>query len=247
MKEEISVKNEPLLAVEDLHVYSGEKELVRGTSLSVFPGESIGIVGESGSGKTMTLRALIGLLPEGVKAEYASFHKDGNIAMIFQNPVSALDPLARVGSQIAEVIMLHDGSGRAEAKQAALRLMERLSLPKTLYDRFPWELSGGQCQRIDIAIALACRPDILLCDEPTTALDVTVQKRTLELIADLQKELGFAIVFVTHNLAVASQMCKRIMVMQDGRIIEEGNTSEIIHAPKEKYTQLLMEAILPLN
>ena len=164
-----------------------------------------------------------------------------------ENPMSALDPLCRVGQQIAEVIMLHDGLSKTDAKQAALRMMEKLALSEMHYSKFPWELSGGQCQRIDIAIALACRPDILFCDEPTTALDVTVQKNTLELISRLQQELGFATVFVTHNLAVASKMCERIMVMQGGRIIEQGDTYEIIHAPKEKYTQILMDSILPLK
>ena len=220
--------------------------LVQDVSFRLAPGETLGLVGESGSGKTLTCKSLVGLLPDGIKATAKRKEITENTAMIFQNPISSLDPLCTVVRQLCEVIEYRQGVSGAESRERAMVLLSRLSLPAELAerDRYPRELSGGQCQRILIAMALACRPELLLCDEPTTALDVTVQKQTVELIRSLQRELGFGMIFVTHNLAVASQLCERLAVMQNGRIIEEGSRTEVLRNPKQEYTQKLIAAIL---
>ena len=220
--------------------------LVQDVSFRLAPGETLGLVGESGSGKTLTCKSLVGLLPDGIKASAKRKEITENTAMIFQNPISSLDPLCTVVRQLCEVIEYRQGLSGVESKERAMALLSRLSLPAELAerDRYPRELSGGQCQRILIAMALACRPELLLCDEPTTALDVTVQKQTVELIRSLQRELGFGMIFVTHNLAVASQLCERLAVMQNGRIIEEGSRTEVLRNPKQEYTQKLIAAIL---
>ena len=238
-----------VLAIEGLNLFNREGEqLVHDVSLSLRVGETLGLVGESGSGKTLTLRSLIGLLPPGIRETHSSRLDNPNCAMIFQNPLSALDPLCPVFRQLCEVIEARQSVGRDEAASRAKALLRRLSLPEELAarDRYPYALSGGQCQRLLIAMALACRPDVLLCDEPTTALDVTVQKQTIELIRSLQGELGFAIVFVTHNLAVAAQLCERLMVMRQGRVIEEGRTRDVLTSPREDYTKALIGAVLPV-
>jgi ABC-type dipeptide/oligopeptide/nickel transport system ATPase component len=208
----------------------------------------MGLVGESGSGKTLTLRSVIGLLPQGVVKTGGEIRRGGKMSMIFQDPVRSLDPLYPVVSQLAEVVAFRQGLGRRDARDEAVRLLEALGLPDTLEktDRYPHQLSGGQCQRVVIAMALACKPDILLCDEPTTALDVTVQKQILDVIKRLREERGFAIVFVTHNLAIASAMCSKLCVMKQGRIIERGDTAAILSAPKEEYTKTLIRSVLPL-
>ena len=234
-------------SVRDLQVTNADGTLlVDHVSVQVMPGDTLGLVGESGSGKTLTMRSIIGLLPEGISAESAEYRVTENTAMIFQNPKTALDPLFPVFAQLCEVIRLRQSVSSDEARRIGLELLRRLSLPEDLAvrDRLPGELSGGQCQRILIAIALACRPSLLLCDEPTTALDVTVQKQTLDLIRDLQAELGFAMIFVTHNLAVASDVCERLAVMQNGRIIEEGTRASVLSDPQEAYTKELIAAVL---
>ncbi|MBQ7371851.1 MAG: ABC transporter ATP-binding protein [Blautia sp.] len=241
--------SERVCEIEDLKVYSAAKTLlVNGVSFSLDAGETLGLVGESGSGKTLTLKSVIGLLPEGVSFTAKKRLVTENTAMIFQNPLSALDPLCPVFRQLCEVISIRQGVSRAEARSRGAELLNRLSLPENLVkkDRYPGELSGGQCQRILIAIALACSPKLLLCDEPTTALDVTVQKQTIELIQNLQKELGFAMIFVTHNLAVASQLCSRLAVMQSGEIIETGTRAEVLGNPGHSYTKKLIGAILDI-
>jgi ABC-type glutathione transport system ATPase component len=226
----------------------GGNVLVHDFSLTVRAGETIGLVGESGSGKTLTLRNLIGLLPENLTETHEVLRRNADTAMIFQDPVRALDPLCPVVRQIGEVIRARQNTDRAGAREQALELIRRLDLPEEWMrrDPLPGELSGGQCQRVDIAIALACRPKVLLCDEPTTALDVTVQKQTLALIRDLQRSLSFAMVFVTHNLAVAAQVCERLVVLREGRIVESGTAAEIFAAPREEYTRQLIAAILPV-
>ena len=235
--------------INDLNVFSSSnKHLVKGISFSLEAGETLGLVGESGSGKTLTSKSVIDLLPEGLRMETQKRAVTENTAMIFQNPLSALDPLCPVFRQLCEVIEFRQGVSRQEAKNRGAELLDRLALPEALMekDRYPWELSGGQCQRILIAMALASSPELLLCDEPTTALDVTVQKQTIELIQNLQKELGFAMVFVTHNLAVASQLCERLAVMRQGEIIEMGTRSEILKNPQHEYTKKLIGAILDI-
>lgn len=238
---------EPIVSVKKLTVTGKDgRLLVDHLSLQLKRGETLGLVGESGSGKTLTLKSLIGLLPKNLSESYEEKKINGNVAMIFQNPMSALDPLCPVFAQLIEVVMIRQNVSKKEASCRAKELIERLGLPKELSkkDRLPSELSGGQCQRILIAMALACNPDVLLCDEPTTALDVTVQKQTLDLILSLQKEMNFAILFVTHNLAVAAGICSHLAVMHHGKIVERAATKEILLTPKDAYTKMLLSAIL---
>lgn len=238
---------EPIVSVKNLIVTGKDgRLLVDHLSLQLKRGETLGLVGESGSGKTLTLKSLIGLLPKNLSESYEEKKINGNVAMIFQNPMSALDPLCPVFAQLIEVVMIRQNVSKKEAVCFANELIERLGLPKELSkkDRLPSELSGGQCQRILIAMALACNPDVLLCDEPTTALDVTVQKQTLDLILSLQKEMNFAILFVTHNLAVAAGICSHLAVMHYGKIVERAATKEILLTPKDEYTKMLLSAIL---
>ena len=238
---------EPIVSVKNLIVTGKDgRLLVDHLSLQLKRGETLGLVGESGSGKTLTLKSLIGLLPKNLSESYEEKKINGNVAMIFQNPMSALDPLCPVFAQLIEVVMIRQNVSKKEASCRAKELIERLGLPKELSkkDRLPSELSGGQCQRILIAMALACNPDVLLCDEPTTALDVTVQKQTLDLILSLQKEMNFAILFVTHNLAVAAGICSHLAVMHHGKIVERAVTKEILLTPKDEYTKMLLSAIL---
>lgn len=238
---------EPIVSVKNLTVTGKDgRLLVDHLSLQLKRGETLGLVGESGSGKTLTLKSLIGLLPKNLSESYEEKKINGNVAMIFQNPMSALDPLCPVFAQLIEVVMIRQNVSKKEAACRAKELIERLGLPKELSkkDRLPSELSGGQCQRILIAMALACKPDVLLCDEPTTALDVTVQKQTLDLILSLQKEINFAILFVTHNLAVAAGICSHLAVMHHGKIVERAATKEILLTPKDEYTKMLLSAIL---
>ena len=238
---------EPIVSVKNLTVTGKDgRLLVDHLSLQLKRGETLGLVRESGSGKTLTLKSLIGLLPKNLSESYEEKKINGNVAMIFQNPMSALDPLCPVFAQLIEVVMIRQNVSKKEAACRAKELIERLGLPKELSkkDRLPSELSGGQCQRILIAMALACKPDVLLCDEPTTALDVTVQKQTLDLILSLQKEMNFAILFVTHNLAVAAGICSHLAVMHHGKIVERAATKEILLTPKDEYTKMLLSAIL---
>ncbi len=238
---------EPIVSVKNLIVTGKDgRLLVDHLSLQLKRGETLGLVGESGSGKTLTLKSLIGLLPKNLSESYEEKKINGNVAMIFQNPMSALDPLCPVFAQLIEVVMIRQNVRKKEAVCRANELIERLGLPKELSkkDRLPSELSGGQCQRILIAMALACNPDVLLCDEPTTALDVTVQKQTLDLILSLQKEMNFAILFVTHNLAVAAGICSHLAVMHHGKIVERAATKEILLTPKDEYTKMLLSANL---
>lgn len=238
---------EPIVSVKNLTVTGKDgRLLVDHLSLQLKRGETLGLVGESGSGKTLTLKSLIVLLPKNLSESYEEKNINGNVAMIFQNPMSALDPLCPVFAQLIEVVMIRQNVSKKEASCRAKKLIERLGLPKELSkkDRLPSELSGGQCQRILIAMALACKPDVLLCDEPTTALDVTVQKQTLDLILSLQKEMNFAILFVTHNLAVAAGICSHLAVMHHGKIVERAATKEILLTPKDEYTKMLLSAIL---
>lgn len=238
---------EPIVSVKNLTVTGKDgRLLVDHLSLQLKRGETLGLVGESGSGKTLTLKSLIGLLPKNLSESYEEKKINGNVAMIFQNPMSALDPLCPVFAQLIEVVMIRQNVSKKEASCRAKELIDRLGLPKELSkkDRLPSELSGGQCQRILIAMALACNPDVLLCDEPTTALDVTVQKQTLDLILSLQKEMNFAILFVTHNLAVAAGICSHLAVMHHGKIVERAATKEILLTPKDEYTKMLLSAIL---
>lgn len=239
----------PILEIDALSLATKSNEiLVNNVGFSLNKGESMGLVGESGSGKSLTLRAILGLLPGGVEQTGGVIKSDASSAMVFQDPRGALDPLCPVVKQLAEVVYYRQKVSRKASRMVALELLEMLALPDSLkrMDRYPSQLSGGQCQRIVIAMALACKPGILLCDEPTTALDVTVQQQIIETITRLQKELGFAMVFVTHNLAIAAALCSKLAVMKKGQIVEHGNTLSVLQNPKDPYTQMLINSVLPL-
>lgn len=243
------ISTHPILEIQSLSLATKSNEsLVNNVSFSLRKGESLGLVGESGSGKSLTLRAILGLLPRGVEQTGGVIKSDVSSAMVFQDPRGALDPLCPVVKQLAEVVYYRQRLSRKASRIAALELLERLGLPESLKrsDRYPSQLSGGQCQRVVIAMALACKPGILLCDEPTTALDVTVQRQIIETITDLQHELGFAMVFVTHNLAIASNLCSSLCVMKQGRIVEHGDTLNLLQNPADPYTRMLIDSVLPL-
>lgn len=237
-----------VLQVEALSLAAKSKKLVDNVSFSLGKGESLGLVGESGSGKSLTLRAILGLLPRGIEQTGGVIKSDVSSAMVFQDPRGALDPLCPVVAQVAEVIYYRQKASRKASRIQALELLEMLGLPDSLKrsDRYPSQLSGGQCQRIVIAMALACKPGILLCDEPTTALDVTVQQQIIETITNLQRELGFAMVFVTHNLAIAAALCSKLCVMKEGQIVEHDDTLSLLQNPTHPYTRMLLDSVLAL-
>ena len=256
---------ETALAVRDLRIELGETALVNGVSFELAAGERVGLIGESGSGKSLTALAVMGLLPEELRAsgsarlgasdllslserELANLRGD-RIAMVFQEPMTALDPLMRVGQQVAEVVRLHRGATRQEALARAEQLFARVQLPDphTKLDAYPHQLSGGQRQRVLLAMALSCDPAVLIADEPTTALDVTVQAEMLELLRRLVAEEGAALLFITHDLAVIASMCERVLVMQEGTIVESGPTAEVFAAPRHPHTQALIAGTRALN
>jgi oligopeptide/dipeptide ABC transporter ATP-binding protein len=249
----------PLLQVRDLHVQIATRRgLVRavdGVSFEVPRGEAMGLVGESGSGKSMTLRAILGVLPPEARVASGQILLDGQdlvplrqhdlnrirgpkISMIFQEPMSALNPVMRVGRQIAEGPIVHLGAGKKRAAEMALDLMRRVGIPdpERRFRAYPHEFSGGMRQRVMIAIALACEPEIILCDEPTTALDVTIQDQILRLLAKLCHESGVSLVFVTHDLPVVAQVCQQLAVMYGGKLVESGPVREVLHEPCHPYT-----------
>jgi len=227
---------------------AGERELLRGVELELPAGGALGLVGESGSGKSLTCRAVMGLLPRGLRRTGGTIETRGRVAMVFQDPLAALDPLMRAGHQVAEVVRRHDRVGRAAARQRVFELFADVALPdpQRIFRAYPHELSGGQRQRVLIALALATRPAVLLCDEPTTALDVTVQREILALLARLRRDLGLAMVFVSHDLAVVTGLCEHLAVLADGRVVEAGPTSALITAPRHPATRRLLDAVLPV-
>jgi oligopeptide/dipeptide ABC transporter ATP-binding protein len=256
----------PILDVRDLRVElplsRGTVHAVDGASIQVEAGEAFGLVGESGCGKSMTLRAIMGLLPrpghivggevlfEGEDLVTASPRRlrdvrGGSIAMIFQEPMTALNPVMRVGDQIAEAPQVHLGLSRTAARQRALDLMRRVGIPDPVRRAraYPHELSGGLRQRIMIAIALSCDPKLILCDEPTTALDVTIQDQILKLLLNLRREFGVSVVFVTHDLAVVAETCERLAVMYAGQIVETGTVDEVFREPRHPYTLGLLRSV----
>ena len=257
---------EPLLAIRDLSVglrtRSGVTPLVRGASLSVQPGERVGLVGESGSGKSLTLLAAMGLLAgPAVAVTGGSVRLGGTelvgapdrvlrgfrgrqVAMIYQDPMTSLDPVQRVGAQIAEGLRAH-GASRPDALERTLSALAEVQLPDParLARAYPHELSGGMRQRVMIAAALAGNPRLLLADEPTTALDVTIQRQILALVARLQRARNLAVLWVTHDLGVAAQFVQRLAVMYAGRIVEVGPTAEVFSSPQHPYTAALLRAV----
>jgi peptide/nickel transport system ATP-binding protein len=252
----------PVLQVEDLTVRFRRRgtdvPAVNGASFSLRAGETMTILGESGSGKSVSLKALMGLLPEyaqvsgkvwlngneilGLPAAALAKLRGGALSMIFQEPMAALDPVYTIGEQIAETIIQHDHVDRRTAMKRALGLLEQVKIPSAArrLKNYPHEMSGGMRQRAMIALALACSPAVLLADEPTTALDVTVQIQILLLLRQLQAELGMAIVFVTHDVGAAAEISDRIAVMYGGRFVESGTAREIIRTPRHPYTEGLL-------
>ncbi len=234
-------------------------------SFEVASGGSFGIVGESGSGKSLTLRAVMGLLPPRVRVEsgraelggvalpfsgrYVHRSRRRRVSMIFQDPLSALDPVHTVGSQVAEVPRRVLGQSRRASRERAIELMTLVGLPEPerRAEAYPHQLSGGMRQRVLIAMALASEPAVLLCDEPTTAIDVTVQAQVLELLDDLRHRLGLTVVFVSHDLAVVRQVCELAAVMYTGRLLEAGATTELLDAPAHPYTAALLDAVVDLD
>jgi oligopeptide/dipeptide ABC transporter ATP-binding protein len=243
----------------------GRAEVVHEVSFAARHGEAIGLVGESGSGKSMTLRATMALLPRVACADAGTVVLDGEplpfegrsartlrrgrIALVFQDAASALDPVRTVGSQIAEVAQHVGGIGRGETRSRTLELLELVGIrdPARRARSYPHELSGGMRQRAMLAVALAAEPTALLCDEPTTALDVTVQAQVLALIGELRRRLSLAVVFVSHDLAVIRQVCELVSVMYAGRIVETGPTAAILDRPRHPYTRGLLEAVVDLD
>jgi peptide/nickel transport system ATP-binding protein len=250
-----------LLTVTDLRVTlqtsRGPADALRGVSFALDKGDTAGLIGESGCGKSITALALMGLLPEGAKVS-GSIRFDGQeltqldeaalcalrgrrVAMVFQEPMTALNPLHTVGHQIAEPLRLHLGLAARDARARALQLLERVRLPEPArrLDAYPHQLSGGQRQRVVIAIALACEPGLLIADEPTTALDVTVQREVLDLIAELVAERGMALLLISHNLGVMARTVRRLMVMYGGSVVESGTTREVFARLAHPYTRAL--------
>ncbi len=255
----------PLLEVEDLRVSvrgpSGRVDAVDGVSFQVGAGEAVGLVGESGSGKSLTLRAILGLLPPAVRISGGSVRFEGTdlagagarvlrqvrggaISMIFQEPMTALNPVVRVGTQIVDGARHRQGWSPSRAREEMFRLAREMGIPdaQAVLDLYPHELSGGLRQRVMIAAALANHPRLLLCDEPTTALDVTIQDQIIKLLAQLRDELAMSVLYVTHDLAVVAQLCRRVEVMYSGKILERGRAESIFRAPRHPYTLGLLHA-----
>jgi peptide/nickel transport system ATP-binding protein/oligopeptide transport system ATP-binding protein len=258
--------SEPLLRVNDLHVEfslaRGTVRAVDGASFEVGRAEALGLVGESGSGKTVALRALVGLLPRTARVAGGTIEFDGtdvlsldddrrrnlrgrSIAMVFQEPMTALNPVMRIVDQIAEMPLIRLGMGRRRARERALELMRLVGIPDAnrRADAYPHELSGGLRQRVMIAIALSGEPQLLLCDEPTTALDVTIQDQILKLLLSLRERLGVSLLFVSHDLAVIAQACPRVAVMYAGQIVESGSVDAVFREPRHPYTLGLLRSV----
>ena len=255
-----------LLCVNDLHVrFLRSREgryAVDGVSFSLDGGEILGLVGESGSGKTVTAMSISGLLPRRLVEVRGSISLEGkellqcgedelrqiqgsDLSVVFQEPMTSLDPLMRIGPQVEESLLLHTKLSPQERKERALEAMAQAELPDPaeLYAKYPHELSGGMLQRVMIAAAIISRPKLLLADEPTTALDVTIQAQILSLLRKLNREQGMAILFISHDLHVVRKLCERVIVMQGGHLVEEGRVEDIFRAPKMDYTKRLISAI----
>jgi oligopeptide transport system ATP-binding protein len=262
---------EKILEVKDLqlsfHTFAGEVQAIRGVNFDLLKGETLAIVGESGSGKSVTTKAIMRLLPES-SAEFKSGQilfngkdltklsdremqkiRGKDISMIFQDPMTSLNPTMTIGRQITEPLLKHQKVGRTEAKKIAVDLLRMVGMPKPelRIKQYPHQFSGGQRQRIVIAIALACNPQILIADEPTTALDVTIQAQILELMKDLQKKIDTSIIFITHDLGVVANVADRVAVMYGGRIVEMGTVDEIFYNPQHPYTWGLLSSMPSLD
>ena len=258
----------PLLEVTDLRTYfttdAGVARAVDGVSLQVGTGETLGIVGESGCGKTVTALSVLGLIPSppgeivagssirfndeellGVKPARLREIRGNAISMIFQEPMTSLNPVLTVGHQIEEVLRLHRGLNKRDARATGVALLAEVGIPEPdqRFDAYPHQMSGGMLQRVMIAIALSCEPRLLIADEPTTALDVTIQAQILDLLVSLQRKHGMALLLITHDLGVIAEVCDRVVVMYGGQIVETGTTEEILTRPEHPYTQGLLASL----
>lgn len=261
---------EPILQVKDLSVsfnaFAGKVQAVRHIDFELYKGETLVIVGESGSGKSVTTKAILGILPKNghidsgeiiYKGEDMAKYKEKDfykirgkqISLVFQDPLSALNPIMKIGKQITEALVLSGGFEKKKAKAKAIELMAAVGIPnpELRYEQYPFQFSGGMRQRIVIAIALACNPEILICDEPTTALDVTIQSKILELINEMKRERDLSIIFITHDLGVVANMTDRICVMYAGKIVEIGTAEDIFYRPAHPYTWALLSSIPDLD
>ena len=251
-----------LLEVQHLSVAFGAFKAVDGVSLSVEAGEVVGIVGESGSGKSVTALALMGLIDEPGRVDADRLRFDGrdlltlrererrqllgrDIAMIFQDPSSSLNPCFTVAFQLMETLRIHEGGSRKALRERALQLLRDVEIPdaERRLDAYPHQLSGGMCQRVMVAMAIACRPRLLIADEPTTALDVTIQAQMLTLLLKLQRERGMALVLITHDLGVIAEVAQRVLVMYAGQVVETAAVPQLFDAPRHPYTEALLSAL----
>ena len=256
----------PVLSIENLSISVGERMLAEDVTISIAAGEMVGLVGESGCGKSVTALSVMRLLPPPVRIATGRILFDGvdvlslaegplralrgdRAAMIFQEPMTSLNPVLTVGEQVAEVLEIHRGLSRERALDRAAELFALVNLPapREQLGRYPHQMSGGQRQRVMIAMALACEPRLLIADEPTTALDVTVQAQILELIDRLRRDLGMACLLITHDLGVVSEVCDRAAVMYAGRIVEEAPVAELFAAPRHRYTRALLDTMPAMN
>ena len=251
----------PILEIENLCLSIGATPILRGVDLQLETGKILGLVGESGGGKTMVCKAILDILPESAKVTAGAIRFEGkdllkmakrerrgllgpSISMILQNPMTALNPAYRIEDQVTDVLRLHMGASKSGAR---LRVLERLAAvhirdPERVMRLYPHELSGGMCQRVVIAIAFACEPKLIIADEPTTALDVTVQHQILRLIRDLQRNTGTSVLFITHDLGVVAKVCDTVSVIYAGRILESGPVAQIFSSQHHAYTEALMNA-----
>ena len=255
-----------LLKVTNLHTSfftpAGEVKAVNGVSFSLEKGKVLGIVGESGSGKSVTAYSIMQILANpgkivdgsiiyagqelvGASKEEMSKIRGNKISIIFQDPMTSLNPVFTIGNQLMEAIMLHTGRNKQQAKERAIEMLKLVGVnePEKRINQYPHEFSGGMRQRVMIAMALACEPDILIADEPTTALDVTIQAQILDLIRDLQAQLGMSVILITHDLGVVAEMCDEVIVMYAGEVCERGTADEIFYNPKHEYTKGLLRSI----
>ncbi len=263
----------PLIQVQDLKTYfyteDGVVKAVDGVSFKIEPQQTLGVVGESGCGKSVTALSIMGLVPmppgkivggniylykDGNTVDLTTLHPKGKeyrairgreIAMIFQEPMTSLNPVFTVGYQIMEAIMLHQKVSKKEARKKAIEMLRQVGIPEPeqRVDEYPHQLSGGMRQRAMIAMALSCNPSLLIADEPTTALDVTIQAQVLDLMRDLQRRFKMAIMFITHNLGVVAEMCQEVVVMYLGKVVEHAMVRPLFHEPKHPYTQGLLNSI----
>ena len=262
--------SETILSIENLRIhfetFAGEVQAIRGVNLNLQKGETLALVGESGSGKSVTAKSVMKLLSNNAVVKEGSITFKGEnilekserdmqsirgkeIAMVFQDPMTSLDPTMKIGKQITEVIIKHEKASKEEVNKRAEELLELVGIPnaKERMKQYPHQFSGGQRQRIVIAIALACNPDVLIADEPTTALDVTIQAQILELLKKLQQQFQMAIIFITHDLGVVANVADRVAVMYAGKVVEVGTVDEVFYNPQHPYTWGLLRSMPTLH